>query len=100
MTMAYADVQPMLDDTALQARVKGCVLEQAGLKDVSTDPLASFTLAQPDPVTVNFMYYFGADQALVGEYASGGQAAIADGAILSKAQTVWDDVAYVLHLAV
>lgn len=96
--MAYADVEPMLKDQVLVGRVKGCVLEQSRLKEVETNALAAYALAQPDAATAQWMNFFGGDQALAGAYATGGQAAITDGAILSKVQAEWDNVAYVLHL--
>jgi hypothetical protein len=96
--MAYADVSAMLGDQVLLDRIEGCVLEQSRLKDVTTDTLASFALAQPDQTTAQFMYFFGGDQALVGDHAAGGQSAISDGAILSKVQAEWDAVTHVLHL--
>jgi hypothetical protein len=96
--MAYADVAAMLDDEILTGRIQGCVLEQARLKDVTTDALAAFSLAQPDQATAQFMYFFGGDQALAGDHAAGGQSAISDGAILSKVQAEWDAVTHVLHL--
>jgi len=96
--MAYIDVAPMLDDKVFTGRIQGCVLEQSRLKDVTDDTLAAYSLAQPDSATVQFSYFFGGDQAIVGDYASGGQAGITDGAILSKVQYEWENVKYVLHL--
>jgi hypothetical protein len=96
--MAYIDVAAMLEDDVLTGRIKGCVLEQSRIKDVTTDTLAAYALAQPESATVQFTYFFGGDQAIVGEYATGGQAAVTDGAILSKVQAEWENVKYVLHL--
>ena len=95
--MAYSDVTPMLEDEILQGRVKGCALEQAALKDLEADQLASYVMAEPDSANDNFMWFMGADQALVNLHATGGQAAVSDGAILSKVQYCWDLVAQVLH---
>jgi hypothetical protein len=97
--MSYADAVPMMKDETLAGRIGACVLEQASLKDPEADPLAKYAMAQPPSVTDQFMSYFGADQALVGDYTSGGEAGITDGAILSKVQAVWDDVTVVLNLS-
>ena len=96
--MSYADAVPMMNDEDLAGRIGACVLEQAALKDPTADALAKYAMAQPASVADQFMAYFGADQALVGEYTSGGEAGVTDGAILSKVQAVWDDVAEVLNL--
>jgi hypothetical protein len=95
--MAYIDVTPMLEDEILQGRVEGCALEQAALKDLEVDQLASYVMAEPHSANDNFMYFMGADQVLVNLHASGGQAAISDGDILSKIQFSWELVAQVLH---
>ena len=96
--MSYADAVTMMKDELLAGRIGACVLEQASLKDPETDPLAKYAMAQPAFAGQQFMAYFGADQAIVGSYASGGEAGVTDGAILSKVQAVWDDVTVVMNL--
>jgi hypothetical protein len=96
--LAYIDVEAMLADDVLTGRIQGCVLEQARIKDVHADALAAYALAQPEQAATHFSYFFGGDQALAGAHAEGGEAAITDGAILSKVQFEWSNVEYVLNL--
>jgi hypothetical protein len=96
--LAYIDVEAMLADDVLTGRIQGCVLEQARIKDVNSDSLAAYALAQPVSAATQFSYFFGGDQALAEAHASGGEAAITDGAILSKVQFEWQNVRHVLNL--
>jgi hypothetical protein len=94
--MAYADVAPMLADEVLHGRVLACLIEQACLRDLETDRLASYVMIQPKESANQFMFNVCADQSLVAFYADAGQSNITDNAILSKVQADWGKVAAAL----
>lgn len=89
--MGYSDMGALGKDDDFQARVAACVCEQAQTPG-HDDIVAQRALQSPAFAVSMFMPFVSTAPGFGDAYASGGQAAVTDGMLLSAVQAKWGDV--------
>lgn len=93
--MSYEDVAKLSTDSDFTLRLAAGLTGEAVLK--VGDTLADLTLKNPALSASMFMPLVSSSPGFGDKYATGGQAAVTDGDILSAIQTAWPRVADLYH---